>query len=233
MKTPILILPGWKLPGTLYADLVLLFKKRGYRAFALDLPGFSQDKLKVDLLTLDDYVEFVEKFMKSYKISSAILIGHSFGGRLAIKYAYLYPKRVEKLILTGVPIIRNITLKKRAASILAFVGKKMIWVFPHFAREFLRKLLYYSIGEWDYYKSGNLKKVFVNVINEDLAIYLKKIYCPIFLLWGEKDTFIPASDIEKIKKLNPNIESKIIPGCGHRLPIENPKIFLKEYLSFP
>lgn len=232
MKTPILILPGWKLSGALYDGLVSEFKKNGYKAFVLDLPGFGNVPVDVDSFTLDDYVGFVNAFMKSQKINKAILLGHSFGGRLAIKFAYSYPGKVEKLILTGVPIIRTMTLKKRIASLAAFLGKRVLAIFPEPFQDFFRKILYFSIGEWDYYKSEKLRNIFLRVINEDLVDYVKKLSIPILLAWGENDTITTVTDVEKIKKLRHGIESAIVSRGRHRLPIEDPETFVRICQTF-
>ncbi len=232
MKSPIIILPGWKLSGSTYKNLVWLLDKNGYKTYVLDLPGFGKEELISDSMTLSDYTDFVEKFITIHKIQSVILIGHSFGGRLAIKYSYLYPKKVELLILTGVPVIRNISFKKRIATIIAHTGKSLQKVIPKNIFQFFRKLIYYSVGEWDYYKSGNLKKVFLNVVNESLVEYIKQLSMPILLIWGENDTFTPVSDVEEIKKLNIHIKSVIVKNTNHRLPCDYPEKFFNSIKVF-
>lgn len=232
MKTSIVILPGWKLSGMLYKNLVTLCAKQGYETYAIDFPGFGTTKLESDSMTLNDYVEFVYRFIQQHKMSSIIIIGHSFGGRVAIKYAMLHADSVRKLVLTGVPVIRHTSLKKKSAYLAAVLGKLVLKIFPNSWGKFFRKVLYFGIGEWDYYKSGNLKNVFVNVINEDLGDYVKRISVSTLLVWGEKDTFTPVSDVEKIMKMNKKIQSILVKNATHRLPIDNPETFFKAVRSF-
>lgn len=231
-NVPIIILHGWGLKGSIYKNLINLFKQERFKVFAPDLPGFGSEPLCSSSMNLDNYAEFLDNFIKKNKISKAILIGHSFGGRIAIKYVYKNPQKVSKLILTGVPIVRNKSFTKKIAFVFAIVGGKLLRRFPTQIGEVFRKGLYRAIGEWDYYKAGKLKKVFKNIIGEDLIQYLKEIKTPVLLVWGRDDRLVPVSDIYKIKKYLLKAEFIIVPNTGHKLPYENPDIFLEAIESF-
>ncbi|MDO8461042.1 MAG: alpha/beta hydrolase [bacterium] len=231
LKKSVLILHGWGLSGKVYSKLFELFKKEGYRVYAPDLPGFGSESLK-KTMNLDDYVYFIYNFIKEHKLEKVILIGHSFGGRVAIKYAWKYPQNVSKLILTGVPIIRKKSFIKQIAYLVAVFGGKVFSVFPKKLKEFFRKTLYFVIGEWDYYKSGPLKEVFKNIIGEDLVSYVKEIKIPILLVWGENDGIVPVSDTKKIIEYMSNVKSVVVSNNGHKLPYENPVNFFEKILPF-
>lgn len=232
MKTPIIILHGWGLKGSVYSTLSDLLKAKSYKVFSPDMPGFGSEPLQKKSMNLDDYVSFLKEFMKKNKIKKTILIGHSFGGRVSLKFAWRNSDLVEKIILTGTPVIRHISLKKKIAYLFAVTFGKIFSRFPNLAKLLFRKLLYFAIGEWDYYKSGPLKQVFKNIIQEDLLRYIIEIKTPIFLVWGKDDAMTPASDVEKIKKYNKLIQSKIIPNIGHKLPYENPNAFVDAIMPF-
>jgi len=232
MKKTIIILHGWGLCGLKYKGLSDLFKKEGYEVYAPDMPGFGSEPLckqsnQGTNLTLSDYVDFLDKFIRVKKIQKPILLGHSFGGRVAIKYAYEHPEKILSLILTGVPVIRERSFKKKIAFLAAVTGGKVFSFFPENVRMKFRKGLYFLIGEWDYYNSGKLKNVFKNIISEDLIQYLKEIKNPIVLIWGSEDRLTPAFGVPKIKKIVPQSKSVIIKGIGHKLPYEDPLIFVK------
>jgi pimeloyl-ACP methyl ester carboxylesterase len=59
----------------------------GYRACALNLPGFGGSEEPPDAWSVGDYADFVRDFLTERGIRSVTLIGHSFGGRIAIKLA--------------------------------------------------------------------------------------------------------------------------------------------------
>lgn len=230
-KNPIILLHGWGLRWQNYKELVELLKKDGRKVFAIDLPGFGAEPLVNSNMVLDDYVVFLRKFIEKNKITKPILIGHSFGGRVAVKYVWKYPNDVASLILTGVPIIRHTTLKRKIAYIVAVVGGKIFKLFPKETKAFLRKILYASIGEWDYYKAGPLQQVFKNIIGEELTMYAKSISVSTFLVWGEDDRIVPASDVNEIKKIIPHAVTAIVKDEDHKLPYISPNNFIKAIVS--
>lgn len=227
----IIILHGWGLNGQKYEKLSELLKKKGYKVSAPDLPGFGSEPLKSESMNLGDYVKFLDNLIKKNKISKPILIGHSFGGRIALRYAFENPSKVSKLILTGTPIIREKSFSKKIVYATAVIGGKIFKKFPNNLKERIRKILYFAIGEWDYYKAGSLKQVFKNIIGEDLIKYIKEIKIPVFLIWGENDKIVPAKYLKDIKKLNREVTCKTVPGIGHKLPYEKPEQFLEEIKS--
>ena len=231
-KSPIIILHGWGLRGSVYRKLIELLKQKGHKVFAPDLPGFGHEPLLNNSMKLDDYILFVKNFIAEKKIKKPIIIGHSFGGRVTVKYAFLYPDEIDKLILTGVPIIRHVTFKKRLGYITAFLGGKIFMVFPESVQQFFRKVLYRSIGEWDYYKAGSLKEVFKNIINEDLVKYAKEIKNPVLLIWGSDDKIVPASDIKKLKIIIPKSKNIILQNASHKVPYLNALEFYKKIETF-
>lgn len=231
-KQAIIILHGWGLEGSKYKNLAGLLEKNNFFVLSPDLPGFGRESLISSNMNLDGYVQFLDDFLKENKVLNPILIGHSFGGRIAIKYTWHYPKKVDKLILTGVPIIRDKSFLKKIWFVSAVMGGKIFRIFPDKISKRLRKILYFVIGEWDYYKSGSLKEVFKNIVNEDLIRYVSEIKIPILLVWGRKDLITPVSDVYKIKNLNKLIEAVIIDGIGHKLPYEKPFSFFQAIKSY-
>lgn len=228
----IIILHGWGLEGSKYRNLAALFKEKNFNVLNPDLPGFGSRPLVSSNMNLDDYVEFLNGFIRKNKIRKPILLGHSFGGRIAIKYAWLYPKKVDKLILTGVPIIRNRSLLKKIYFVLAIFFGIIFKFFPSFLKQKIRKAFYFAVDEWDYYNAGPLKQVFKNITEEDLGKYTKETNVPIFLVWGKDDKITPICDLSKIKKLNSSAKTVVVDGIGHKLPYENPKEFYKSLSNF-
>ena len=76
-----------------------------YRVTIIDLPGFGLSKEPVYAYTIFDYTETVHELLKELKITNPIMMGHSFGGRIAIVYASKY--KVSKLVLFGSPCVRH------------------------------------------------------------------------------------------------------------------------------
>lgn len=233
MKKTIVILHGWGISGDKYTDLQKLLKKDGYTIYAPDMPGFGKEKMVKDVMVVDDYVDFIRTYLKKKKITKPVIIAHSFGGRVAAKLAALYPKEIDKLILTGTPLIkRPLPLKKKIAYGVAIVGKRTLSIFPQQTQDLFRKLLYRSIHEYDYYKAKNLKETFKKVVAEDISPLLPTIRTKALLIWGDNDTFVPLQDGKDIAQRLPNARLVVIPGATHKLPYERVDLFYKEVKKF-
>lgn len=231
LKNEIVILHGWGLRGQNYKVLANFLENEGSKVYLLDLPGFGSEPLVNNNMILDDYVIFLKKFLDKNKIKKPILIGHSFGGRVAIKYLWRYKNAAKALVLTGVPIIRHVTIKRKIAYFVAVLGGFVFSVFPKETKIFMRKVLYSLIGEWDYYKAGPLKLVFKNIIGEELTTFVKNISIPVLLVWGKEDMVVPATDVLQIKKFIPHAKTVIVAGEDHKLPYISPKEFIKAIKS--
>ena len=75
-----------------------------FRINILDLPGFGESEEPKSVWNISDYSEMLEEYVKKMDIKKPIIMGHSFGGRVAIRYSSNHP--IEKLILFGAPCIR-------------------------------------------------------------------------------------------------------------------------------
>jgi UDP-N-acetylmuramoyl-tripeptide--D-alanyl-D-alanine ligase len=205
-KPAVIILHGWgkEMSGRKYDAIKSSIENLGYTVYAPDFPGFGSEPLDKKVFEFSDYVQFVHDFFKKKKLSKAILIGHSFGGRVAIRFAARFPNLVYKLILTGASgIPRPLpTLKKKITYVATKVLRPLFMIPPlSLFFGFFRKLVYYSIGEMDYYKSGNLSETFKNVYNVSILPDLPLVKAPTLLVWGEKDTITPLADAEVMREL--------------------------------
>src|SRR5690242_5877823 len=151
MGKTILILHGWLVGGQRYSAIQTVFQKKGYKVYSPDLPGYGKEKLTKPVMYLDDYVDFVLRFLAKHKIKKAIIIGHSFGGRIGVKLAAERSDLVEKLIITGAPVIKQpLSPKQKVFALGSKLTKTMLGKI--YGKDFLRKLFYKLLGEMDYYK---------------------------------------------------------------------------------
>ena len=159
-----------------------------------------------------------------------ILIGHSFGGGIAIKYATKYPEKIDKLILTGARgIKRKLTAKQRVLFIIAKTGK-LFFSLPII--NFLQNPMYklFSKIAWkrkkDYYNaSPRMKEIMKNILAEDLTGYLDKIKTPTLLVWGREDETTPLADGEIMNEKIENSKLVVIDNANHSLPYQGAEEF--------
>ncbi len=182
------------------------------RITILDFPGFGESDEPDVAWTIDDYAIMLEKFVQELKIKKPIVIGHSFGGRVAIRFSANNP--IEKLILFGSPCIR----KKTKLSVSVKILKKLKTL-PGMSG--LAETMKKYIGSRDYKAaSPTMRQTLVNVVNEDLSNYAKKIEEPTLLIWGENDTEALVEDAKELESIMIDAGLIILPGT-HYAYLEN------------
>lgn len=232
----LLLLHGWGTNITLFEGIRKHCSVK-YRVIAPDLPGFGQSDEPKEPWCVDDYADFVAEFCRRLGIASAILLGHSFGGRIIIKLLSREncPIKVEKVILTGSAGIKpqqSEKAKKKAAAYQrgkAFLSSKpMKALFPNAIENYRKKH-----GSADYNAaSPMMRQVLVKVVNEDLAPLLPLVKQEVLLIWGENDDATPLSDGQRMEKEMPNAGLAVLPNSGHYAFLEQQYTFLRIISSF-
>jgi len=182
-----------------------------YHITILDFPGFGESSEPNTSLTIYDYVEILEELLESLNIRKPIMMGHSFGGRVAILYASR--NSVEKLVLFGAPCVRH-ERKSLKENVLKSVKK-----LPGMNKigEYAKKY----IGSADYRNASPImRETLVNVINEDLSKYAKKIQCPTLLVWGTNDTEAPIEEAKELEAILVDGGLVELPGLSHYAYLE-------------
>jgi len=170
--------------------------------------------------------------VKTEEKKKSVLIGHSFGGKIAIRYAIKYPEKIDKLILTGAAGIKNkLTIKQKIFSILGKTGK-LIFSFPvinNFQKPVYKifSKIARSRKKDYYYASPKMKEIMKNILAEEITDYLDKIKTPTLLVWGKKDMTTPPSDGKLMNERIENSKLIITDDANHSLPYQKPKEFAK------
>lgn len=184
-----------------------------FKITIIDLPGFKGlTKEPSYAWTLSDYSDMLEEFLEKLEINKPIIIGHSFGGRLAIRYSANH--RVEKLVLFGSP-----TKPEKKATSLKVKMLKGLKKLPGMYNigEYMKK----HIGSRDYKQASPImRQILVNTVNEDLTEYSKKIEEPTLLIWGDNDEEAPIEDAKTLECIMPDAGLIILPGT-HYAYLEN------------
>lgn len=208
----IVLLHGWGQNIEMMKPLGDNFQKK-YRITIIDLPGFGQSDEPEHDLTVSDYSDILKELLDSIGVKNPIVIGHSFGGRVAIVYSANNP--VKKLVLFGSPCIRHdekMSLKTKTLKTLKKVpGLNKL---EGFAKK--------HIGSRDYKAASEvMRKILVNVVNEDLSNYAKMIKCPTLLIWGDNDTEAPVNDAKELESIMRDAALIVLPNSTHYAYLEN------------
>lgn len=226
--TTFVILHGWGLSGKTFIPLAENIKKRGYLVYAPDLPGFGVSKIPERPLTLTDYAQFLDGYLKKNRIEHPILIGHSFGGRVSLKYNELYPNCVAALILSGAPGFTPIPKKKLLLFIaLAKIGKLLFLIPPlNLFQDAVRRWYYYFVGAKEFFRAeGAMRETFKRIVQENLVSAMEAVSVPCLLLWGEYDIIVPVAIAERMHRLIVGSQLVVIPETDHGVPFKEPEIF--------
>lgn len=187
--------------------------QKNHRITILDFPGFGESEEPKTALTVYDYCEILEELLKKLKVKKPVIMGHSFGGRIAIIYASR--NEVEKVVLFGSPCIRKEVKPSLKLRILKSLKKiPGINKLEGFAKN--------HMGSRDYKNASEvMKKILVNVVNEDLSECAKKINVPTLLIWGDRDTEAPVEDAKELEKIIPDAGLIVLPNSTHYAYLEN------------
>lgn len=208
------------------------FLKNKFRLWLLDLPGFGRSDIPKKAYDTNDYAKFLAEFIKTNeqvlssgnKIKKPCLLGHSFGGKVSIKFAANFGNLIDKLILVGSSGIKPDPSFKR---ILVYPLAKIVhYLVPDIfnLKTIIRRKFYRKI-ESDYENARVMKDTLIKTLTEDLTEDLKKIKNQTLIIWGEKDRAVPLKYGKSMYQLIKNSKLVILEEKGHFLHVHDPERF--------
>jgi pimeloyl-ACP methyl ester carboxylesterase len=223
---PLLILHGWDGSSNSWVDVQKILASQGLKVIVLDLPGFGKSKSPFYPWGVADYSELVLKFINKIGLEKVNLMGHSFGGRIAIKFAVSHPEKLKKLILCASAGVKHpLTLSQLIILKISIVGNFFFSKRPlKRLKDIAQNFFYTFLRHKDYIKAkGVMKETLKKVLEEDLKPELFQIKANTLLIWGEKDKAVPLEDAHLMKKSIPQSFLEIIPGASHTPNLEVPE----------
>ena len=216
-RTVLLCLHGWGGSKESFTELRAALKDADLEILTPDLPGFGEEPEPERAWTTDQYADWVVGwFGQKWKVESGkwktggkvFLLGHSHGGRIAIKLAArLNPAirnpqsaisfPIDHLFLCAAAGIRHprhfrriigLTLAKAGKILLSIPGLKLL-------QPLGKKFLYKLVRVHDYEKASPvMRQTLINVSAEDLTPLLSSITVPTDIFWGREDRMTPLGD---------------------------------------
>lgn len=204
----ILALHGWQRSHGDFAAVL-----DGLDAVAVDLPGFGVAPAPPGGWSTADYAAWLTPLLDELA-PQLVVLGHSFGGRVATRLAAAERGRVGALVLTGVPLTRDPN-RPAVRSPLAFrVGRRLHrW---HLLSDQRLDLYRERYGSADYRAAdGVVREVLVKAVNEDYLADLAAFSGPVELVWGSEDDQVPLTVAEEAVKVCAAGSLTVVPGAGH------------------
>ena len=229
---------------------------RRYTVIAPDLLGHGEsDKPRADY-SVGGFANGMRDLLTVLGIDRATVVGHSFGGGVAMQFAYQFPERTERLVLVGSgglgpevsPAIRAITTTgfHQVMGVLTMPGVR------HVGSAGLRALSRTGLKEFrdfdevaEIYESfrdpaarAAIRHVVRAVVDwqGQIVTMADRAYLtdamPMCVIWGEQDRVIPVSHAARAAEMAPKARVEVIPNAGHFPHKDHPERFVKVLNGF-
>jgi pimeloyl-ACP methyl ester carboxylesterase len=205
---PVLFLHGWALGHHTYRGVVQRIAAQGARVIAPALPGFGGTAdLPSRSFTLAGYSAWIDDLLRALGVDEPfVVVGHSFGGGCAIKFAHDHPDRVRSLVLVN--SIGGSAWKK--GKVLTSIAKRPLWDWGlHFPGDI------FPLPQATRVIPVILEDALPNLVRNPRSLYrvgqlarradlrpeleaLKERGMPVTVLWGSRDGIIPRESFEAL-----------------------------------
>lgn len=204
-----------------------------YRVYAVDVIGDAGKSIAECLMKKrSDYAEWLAAVFDGLNIEKGDLLGHSYGGWLALNMALTFPERLRKIVLlapaasiypmgflTNLGLRIPFKIRPPARFIFKMIASKGT-VFEGRFIHLMEMVTRYCLPT----------TMFPTVYSDE---ELKRIDLPALLLIGAGEKiYNPKKAIERAKQLMPDLTAEIIPGVGHTLNMEQPETINTRILEF-
>ncbi len=211
---------------------------------AFDLPGHGEaDRPSPHAF---DYTplglaHYCDRVLELLGISGATVVGHSFGGAVALALAALHPERVRALLAVDavalpfrLPLSGQLVLSPGIGETLFKRVYSRGQMAAHFESAFTDRSLASDLYV-DYYwerlnRPGGRDATYAMIramAGLDLSPLLGEIRAPTAVLFGERDRIVPPAHAERLAALIPGARAEVLAGCGHSPAEEMPERFIE------
>ena len=217
----IIFLHGWMQDRNTW-DLVVDQLKDELTCWTLDLPGFGTNPRPKTTWNPRHYAKWVLDFIKQNNIKDPLILGHSFGGRVAIELANMDITNA-RYVLYATPGLRQPLSRFTTISGAMYKSIKKRWL-P------LDKLPLVTRIK-DRFRSADAKSakkmydIFAASIDFNLVPTLTKMTAPTLLVWGENDAEVPLKIGMAMQQSISDSKLEVIPQSSHFAHLEKPELF--------
>lgn len=222
-----------------------------HTVIAPDLLGHGQsDRPRADY-TLGGYANGMRDLLSLLEIERTTVVGHSFGGGVAMQFAYQYPELTERLVLVAPgglgqevsPVIRLATVPgfQQAMGLLTLPGIRHVnsaWLrVAHAARLPGTRDIDEIAAIYDSFRDPRARAIVSHVLRAvvdrhgQIVTMTDRAYLtesmPLVVIWGADDQIIPASQARRVEALAPGARVEIIEDSGHFPHRDHPEEFVR------
>ncbi len=229
---------------------------RHFTVIAPDLLGHGASAKPRADYSLGGYANGMRDLLTVLNIDKVTVIGHSFGGGIAMQFAYQFPERTERMILVApgglgaevTPFIRLITLPgfHQAMGVATLPGVR------HVGKAGLRALsrtglpAARDLGEvaeiYESFKDPRARAAIRHVVRAvvdmrgQIVTMVDRAYLtqamPMLVVWGSDDLVIPSKHADNAARIAPGAVVEVLPNSGHFPHKDHPDRFAKIVQDF-
>ncbi|MBI4439194.1 alpha/beta hydrolase [Candidatus Woesearchaeota archaeon] len=236
---------GWPHSHSAWASVASFFEKRGYGSLSIDLRGFGRsgkprggDSYRMELFARDVYC-----VLKSVGVRKPVIVGHSFGGMVALKFAELYPGFASGLVLVDTtyenplralgllrltPFLKNlldivvshegvVSSRLRTSDFSRFRGNSEVYHWLQGAKHASVPVVALCLRE---------------MLDFDVGLVLGKISLPVLIIVGDSDFATPTSSSKEMHLMIKGSRLVVVKNAYHNLNLTNPGDLQREILEF-
>ena len=214
-----------------------------HHCYILDMRNHGRSPHSHDL-NYDDMVEDIYEFLTDFGLRTVSFIGHSMGGLVAMKFAFEYPHRINKLVIVDIApksypaLHQNVLLGLKSIPLKKINSRQEAGEFlkeyvpSKKSRQFLLKNLYRK-ADRTYAWRVNLDAIYEHASDIGRGISTEKLYDKQTLfIRGEKSEYLLAEDKNRIIKIFPQATFIEIPDATHWVHAEKPDEVIKALENF-
>lgn len=211
--------------------------QKHYRIILFDFPHQGKSKIFHGALniSLEEQVEILAAVIRQLEIETATICSSSWGGVVALLFAWRYPQHAQRLILASFGMrpnlrMRNTILAGRAADLHNRDGLAQILIksFGDNLPEIIKEQIVNQFNAMSEERIQAFAEHGMSVIctgSLEKVVPLAQIKTPVILLYGENDQIIDFSDVQDLSYSLSDCQVVAIPEVGHFLHLENEKVF--------
>jgi pimeloyl-ACP methyl ester carboxylesterase len=226
-----------------------------HEVIAPDLLGHGESAKPVGDYSLGAFASGLRDLLSVLDVPTVTVVGHSFGGGVAMQLAYQHPHLVDRLVLVGSGglgrevswLLRLLTLPAAEFLMPIAFPKPIVDRATGVGRELgKRNIRSPKLAEmWRAYASlagAQNRSAFVRtmrgviepggqLVNAQDRLYLAA-HLPTLIVWGDRDGIIPVSHAYRAHELIPTSRLEILEGVGHFPHAEAPEVFCDVLIDF-